>query len=407
MGTAPDSAERGALERHAFSLDGSVSHMTPDLEMRSGRVCVRCIMNSAVDPRIEFDANGVCNHCRRYDALVASRVMQGPEGQRALDALVARMKSAGRGRDYDCIIGVSGGVDSTYVAYLVRKLGLRPLAVHFDNGWNSELAVSNIEKVLKRLDIDLYTYVVDWEEFRDLQMAFLKASTPDGEIPTDHGIFALLWNEAARLGVRYIVSGMNFATESMSVPDWSYGHSDWRYIKAVHRRFGTRLLRTYPHFSLLDLAWINLVRRIRTVSILNYLPYDKNEAMRVLQDELGWIYYGGKHYESVYTRFWQGYVLPRKFGIDKRYGHLSDLINSGQLTREQALEEVAKEPYAAELQAQDLRYVAKKFELTEAQFAELMALPPRSFREFPNNYATVERLKRFVNSLRSRGWYSR
>jgi N-acetyl sugar amidotransferase len=364
-------------------------------------------MNSAVDPRIEFDANGVCNHCRRYDALVASRVMQGPEGQRALDALVARMKSAGRGRDYDCIIGVSGGVDSTYVAYLVRKLGLRPLAVHFDNGWNSELAVSNIEKVLKRLDIDLYTYVVDWEEFRDLQMAFLKASTPDGEIPTDHGIFALLWNEAARLGVRYIVSGMNFATESMSVPDWSYGHSDWRYIKAVHRRFGTRLLRTYPHFSLLDLAWINLVRRIRTVSILNYLPYDKNEAMRVLQDELGWIYYGGKHYESVYTRFWQGYVLPRKFGIDKRYGHLSDLINSGQLTREQALEEVAKEPYAAELQAQDLRYVAKKFELTEAQFAELMALPPRSFREFPNNYATVERLKRFVNSLRSRGWYSR
>ena len=371
------------------------------------RSCTRCILNSQVDPSITFNSEGVCSHCLRYDLLVADRVLHGPEGERALGSLVAKMTAAGRDRDYDCIIGVSGGVDSTYVAYLVRKLGLRPLAVHFDNGWNSELAVSNIEKVLKRLEIDLYTYVVDWEEFRDLQMAFLKASTPDGEIPTDHGIFALLWKEAARRGVRYIVSGMNFATEAMSMPDWAYGHSDWRYIKAIHRQFGTRPLRTYPHFSLFDLAWINVVRRIRTVSILNYMQYDKNEAMRVLQEELGWVYYGGKHYESVYTRFWQGYVLPRKFGIDKRYAHLSDLINSGQMTRAQALEEIAKEPYPAELQAQDLRYVAKKFELTEQQFAELMALPRRSFREFPNNYAKVARLKRVVNAMRSRGWYSR
>ena len=174
--------------------------------------CARCIMDNRVEPRISFDAEGVCSHCRRYDALVSARVIRGEKGKRVLDGLVARMKAAGRGKEYDCIIGVSGGVDSTYVAYLVRRLGLRPLAVHFDNGWNSELAVSNIEKVLRRLDIDLHTYVVDWEEFRDLQLAFLKASTPDGEVPTDHGIFALLWKEAARRGIRYIVSGMNFAT---------------------------------------------------------------------------------------------------------------------------------------------------------------------------------------------------
>jgi N-acetyl sugar amidotransferase len=364
-------------------------------------------MSTTVDPGLNVDPQGICNHCRRYDAEVGSRTLVGRAGADALETLVGRMKSAGRGREYDCIIGVSGGVDSTYVAYLVKQLGLRPLAVHFDNGWNSELAVSNIEKVLKQLDIDLYTYVVDWEEFRDLQLAFLRASTPDGEIPTDHGIFALLWKEAARRRIRYIVSGMNFRTESISVPDWSYGHSDWRYIRAVHRRFGTVPLRTYPHFSLFDLAWINLIRGIRTVSILNYIDYNKAEAMELLQTKLGWTYYGGKHYESIYTRFWQGYVLPTKFGVDKRYGHLSDLINSGQLSRKEALAEIRTPPYPADLLEQDLRYVRKKFGLSEAEFGNLMALPRRSFRDYPNNFAVVSRLKALVTQLRSRGLYSR
>lgn len=364
-------------------------------------------MDSKCDASIDFDSHGICNHCRRHDVLISSRVLTGEPGQQALQQLTDRMKRAGRGRGYDCIIGVSGGVDSTYVAYLVKQMGLRPLAVHFDNGWNSELAVSNIEKVLKRLQIDLFTYVVDWEEFRDLQLAYLKASTPDGEIPTDHGIFALLWTQAAKRGIKYIVSGMNFATEAVSVPDWSYGHSDWRYIKAVHGRFGNVKLRTYPHFSLLDLAWISGVRGIRTVSILNYLDYRKEEAMRVLQDELGWVYYGGKHYESVYTRFWQGYVLPRKFAVDKRYGHLSDLINAGQLSREDALREIAEDPYPAELAELDRRYMIKKLQLTEADFEGLMAEPPRTFRDYPNNFEWVQRLKRFANFLRARGWYAR
>lgn len=369
--------------------------------------CRRCIMSTAADPRIEFDSSGICSHCRRYDRLIHTRTLGGKAGQRAVEQLVERIRRAGRGHEYDCIVGVSGGVDSTYVAYLSRELGLRPLAIHFDNGWNSELAVKNIERVLRTLDIDLYTYVVDWHEFRDLQIAFLRASTPDGEIPSDHAIFATLWTEAARRGVRHILSGMNFATEAVSVPDWSYGHQDWRYIKDVHRRFGTVPLSTYPHYPLSGLAWMTVARGVRTTSILNYMDYSRDKAMALLQEKLGWVYYGGKHHESVYTRFWQGYVLPRKFGVDKRYGHLSDLINSGQMTRDEALVEIARPPYPVELQQQDLLYVVKKLGLTMQEFEQLMALPVKSFRDYRNSFSRVERLKRVVNALRGRGLYAR
>ncbi len=362
-------------------------------------------MDSACDPAITFDATGVCSHCLRYDELRSSRVATGEDGRRALESIVEQIKRAGRDREYDCIIGVSGGVDSTYVAYLVREMGLRALAVHFDNGWDSELAVKNIEHVLKKLGIDLFTYVIDWPEFRDLQLAFLKASTPDGEVPTDHAISALLWREASRRGIRYIISGMNFTTESISVPDWAYGHSDWRYIKDVHRRYGSMPLRTYPRFGWPFLFYVNVVKRVRIVSVLNYVDYHKEEAMQLLHEKLGWKYYGGKHHESIYTRFYQGYVLPRKFGIDKRYGHLSDLINAGQLTREEALRAIQDPPYAEDLQREDLAYVAKKLGLSARQFDEIMQTPRRSFRDFRNSYAFVQFLRRTVNRLRGRGLY--
>lgn len=374
---------------------------------RPYQACPRCIMDTVADRNIVFDEAGICHHCLRYDAMLSTRVIGGQAGRAVLDDLVQKMKAAGRGRDYDCIIGVSGGVDSTYVAWLVKQHGLRPLAVHLDNGWNSELAVKNIERVLNKLGIDLYTYVIDWEEFRDLQISFLKASTPDGEIPSDHAIFALLWREAVKRGIKFIVSGMNFTTESIYVPDWAYGHSDWRYVKDVHRRFGSTRLRTYPHFSLPYLMYANLVRRVRTVSILNYIDYDKNEAMRVLTEELGWQYYGGKHHESIYTRFYQGYVLPKKFGIDKRYGHLSDLINAGQLTREQALEEMKQPPYPEAQQLDDLAYVTKKLGLRGAAFDAIMAQPVKSFRDYRNSFAIVNLLKSIANGLRGRGLYPR
>ena len=368
--------------------------------------CTRCIMNNKVNKEIVFDSQGLCHHCKRYDELVEKRMVPADERAEALKDLVAKIKKAGAGQDYDCIVGVSGGVDSTYVAWLTKELGLRPLAIHLDNGWNSELAVSNIEKVLNGLDIDLFTRVLDWDEFKDLQIAFLKSSTPDGEIPTDHAIFATLWKEAAKHNIRYIMSGMNFATESISVPNWSYGHSDWRYVKSIQSTFGSKKLKSYPHFSFFDLLWINSVKRVRTVSILNYVDFDKAVAMEMLQNDLEWIYYGGKHYESIYTRFWQGYVLPKKFGIDKRYGHLSDLINSGQLTREKALEISLTPAYpSAELEEEDRQFVVKKLGLTEEQFQLYMDSPQRSFREFPNNFWIVAWLKLIVNWMRSMKLY--
>ncbi|GAB4503735.1 MAG: N-acetyl sugar amidotransferase [Anaerolineales bacterium] len=360
------------------------------------RICTRCIMDTS-DPQIVFDENGVCNHCHDYDRQMAQKVIPGEAGRAYLERLVERMKRDGRGKPYDCIIGVSGGVDSTYVAYLVKKkMGLRPLAVHMDNGWDSELAVKNIEEALKRLGIDLYTEVLDWEEFRDLQVAFLKASTPDSEIPSDHAIWAVLGNMADKLKVKYIVSGFNVRTESHLPRPWSYGHFDWKYIRSVHKRFGSRPLKTFPH-----IGFFTYYRRLlthRRVDILNYIDYDKAEAMRILEKELGWRYYGGKHHESIYTRFYQGYILPTKFGYDKRRCHLSSLVCSGAMTRHAALAELDKPTYAPAAQEEDREYVIKKLGLTDAEFQAILDAPKKSFWDYPS-------YSRFVEGPLMRGLY--
>jgi hypothetical protein len=267
--------------------------------------------------------------------------------------------------------------------------------------------VSNIEKTLDKLGIDLYTYVIDWEEFKDLQLSFLKASTTDGEIPSDHAINALLFREANKRGIKYIISGMNFATESMAVKSWAYGHSDWKYIRSVHKIFGKTKLSNYPHFTFFNLFWWTFIKRIKSVAILNYINYNKDKVMKILQEELGWVYYGGKHYESVYTRFYQGYVLPIKFNVDKRRGHLSDLILSGQISRQQALAEIEKPGYDKELLSQDFYFVRKKFELDEKEFKCLMDLPVKLFKDYPNNDKLVSQVKRLVNYLRFKGWYTK
>ncbi len=367
------------------------------------RICTRCIMDTS-DPEIVFDENGVCNHCHDYDRMMAQKVIPGEAGRIYLERLVERIQRDGRGKPYDCVIGVSGGVDSTYVAYLVKKMGLRPLAVHLDNGWDSELAVKNIEQALTRLGIDLYTEVLDWEEFRDLQVAFLKASTPDSEIPTDHAIWAVLGDMADKLKVRYILSGFNVRTESHLPRAWSYGHFDWKYIRSLYRRFGSkRRLETFPH-----IGFFTYYRRLltqRRVDILNYIDYNKTEAMRVLEQELGWRYYGGKHHESIYTRFYQGYILPVKFGFDKRRCHLSSLICSGEISREAALQEIQKPTYAPSLQEEDREYVIKKLGLTEEEFEAIMKAPPKTFWDYPSYSRIVEGpLLRGAYRL-ARDWY--
>ena len=363
------------------------------------RVCVRCIMDTT-DPDIIFDAQGVCNHCRRYERIAAQRVIPPEDRERQFSLLVAQIKAAGASKRYDCIIGVSGGVDSTYVAWVVKQAGLRPLAVHLDNGWNSELAVSNIEKALNTLGIDLYTHVIDWEEFRDLQLSYLKAATPDGEVPTDHAIFALLYALAAKHGLRYVITGTNVTTEGVLPEKWGYGYFDWRYVKDVHRRFGKARLSTYPHFSLLRLAYYMFIRRIRMVSILNFIDYDKQRAMEVLQKQLGWVYYGGKHYESIYTRFYQAYLLPRKFNIDKRKAHYSGLICSGQMTREQALAAMREPVYPAKLLEQDREYSIKKLALSGAQFEAIMASPNKTFLDYRTSRAVFGWAKGLFNRAR-------
>ena len=365
-------------------------------------ICTRCIMDTS-DPDIVFDANGVCHHCHAYDVAVATRVVSGAAGVREREALAAKIKAAGVGRPYDCIIGISGGVDSTYVAYAARKLlGLRCLAVHLDNGWDSELAVKNIEHVLNKLDIELHTEVLDWDEFRDLQLSFLRASTPDSEVPTDHAIVSVLYQQARRHRIRYILSGCNVRTESHLPPAWSRGHADWRYIQALQQQFGTRPLKTFPHRNAANLVWN--ARTIEWIDILNYFDFRKVDALRVLQEELGWQYYGGKHYESIYTRFYQGYILPKKFGFDKRKMHLSSLVCSGEITRDEALAELAKPPYPEELQAADREYTVKKLGITDADFEAIMQAAPRKFTDYPSyeNSAFVRLARRARAVLRPR-----
>jgi N-acetyl sugar amidotransferase len=350
------------------------------------------------DPEITFDDSGVCNHCHTYEKMNARDVFGGEEGRRKLQLLADQIKQAGKGKPYDCVIGVSGGVDSTYVAYKVKEIGLRPLAVHLDNGWNSELAIQNIENVLGKLNIDLLTHVIDWEEFKDLQLAFLKASTPDSEIPSDHAIVALMRKVARKHRISYIVSGCNVRTETHLPRSWSQGHRDWLYIKSVHQQFGTRPLKTYPHFTALQDYIYN--RTQNWVDILNYVDYVKADAKDLLLRELGWRDYGGKHFESIYTRFYQGYILPKKFGFDKRRSHLSSMICSGQIKRTEALMELSKPSYAPELQKADLEYVVKKFELTQAEFEQILKLPVKTYWDYPSNarrtQGTLYRLARAI-----------
>ena len=370
------------------------------------RRCSRCVMDTT-DPDISFNEKGICSHCLRYDNLLPFRVHSLESGKEALDSLVARIKHSGKGKKYDCIIGVSGGVDSTYVAHLTKQLGLKPLAIHFDNGWNSELAVSNIEKTLNKLSIDLYTYVINWPEFKELQKAFLRSSTPDGEVPTDHAINALLFREASKRNIKYIINGMNFRTESMEVPKWSYGHADWRYIKSVNRIHGKGKLREYPKYTLFDTFYYLFVRKIKLVSILNYIPYNKDEAMNLLKKELDWVYYGGKHYESIYTRFYQSYYLPQKFNIDKRIGHYSDLIRSGQISRDKALLELEAPPIDESQAKKDLSFVLKKLSLTQDDFDALLSSPNKTYEDYPNNRKRIVLLKSYLNKLRLSGRMSK
>lgn len=356
------------------------------------RICIRCVMDTSVYG-ILFDSEGICSYCKAAECNLNNDLYSALGKEDKLAELIQKIKEVGKDKSYDCIIGVSGGVDSSYVAYLVKKVfGLRPLAVHFDNGWNTELAVMNIELLLKKLDIDLYTHVVDWEEFKDLQLAFLKASVANCEIPTDHAIVALLYRIAAKQGVKYILHGGNFATESIMPSTWMHDNKDLIFLKAIHKQFGSQPLKTFPKLGYLRLAWYIFIRQIRYVAVLNYLDYNRQKAIEFLETEFGWRKYEGKHFESIYTRFFQGFLLPSKFKMDKRRPHFSGLIISGQMSREDALTELVKAPYSSEKSADDINYIKQKFHLTDQEFINILKAPIKQTSDYPNSEWFINKL---------------
>lgn len=363
------------------------------------QICSRCVMDASV-PGIEFDLNGVCNFCKEHELKVSMTPFFRGDAEEKLSQIVTELKAKKNG-PYDSIVGLSGGVDSSFVAYQAVKLGLKPLAVHFDNGWNSELATKNIEQIVKSLGLDLLTFVIDWEEFKDIQRSFFMANVIDIEMVTDHAIFAAIYQLANKHKIHYILSGTNAATEAIMPSAWQHFKFDLRNLKSIHKRFGTRPIKRYPTLSVWEMAWNHYVHGAKSISLLNYLPYRKDEAMRTLQAELGWQYYGGKHYESTFTKFYQAYILPQKFGVDKRRIHYSDLIMNGELTREEALAEIAKPLYDPIRLEQDREYVCKKLSFTKDEFAQYIQAPSVSHFEYPSSAKLVQQLV----SIYKRGRY--
>lgn len=374
-------------------------------EKRKYQQCSISVMDTIADPDIFFDEKCISNYYYDFKESYKKHVYTGNHAEHKLSQMVNTIKDVGKKKEYDCIVGLSGGVDSTYVALLAKQQGLRPLAVHFDNGWNSEIAIKNIESIVAKLGFDLYTYVINWEEFRDLQISYLKASVVDIEAITDHAIFATLYRIAGQKDIKYILSGANVQTENTLPKSWIHSKSDHVNIKSIHKAYGKVKLKTFPFMDAKVKRYYQQVKGITSVSLLNYVSYNKQSVKNIIQNELCWRDYGGKHYESIWTRFYQGYILPEKFNIDKRKAHLSDLIFSQQITKEQALEELAKPLYDAEQFNMDYEFVLKKLSLSKADFEQIMRTPPRSHFEFDyempidRRYPFLKPFKAFYRSI--------
>ena len=344
--------------------------------MNSLKVCTRCVMDDSAQ-NIVFDSSGFCNFCTEYlesqkhlNKSVSARISQ-------KDGFIARVKANGKGKEYDCIVGVSGGVDSSYALYLAVKSGLRPLAVHLDNGWNSELAVHNISNLVNQLKVDLFTHVIDWEENKDLQRSFFKANVVDIEMLMDNAMQALNFKLADKYGLKYILAGTNQVTEGFSFPvGWNHFKRDKKNIINIQKKFGSKRIKTHPLIGTFEYIYYRFFKSIIWESFLDYFQYNKEAAVKLLVEEYGYKPYPYKHYESVFTRFYQGYILPIKFNVDKRKMHLSNLICSDQISREQALENLKQDPYPDKLQREsDKEFVLKKLGFTDNWFDTYLKSP--------------------------------
>lgn len=369
--------------------------------MEKYQICTRCIMDTS-DPVITFDKDGVCNHCRNYDNVTAS-MPQGVEREKILKGIIEKIKKDGRGREYDCILGVSGGVDSAYTAYLAKQYGLRVLTVHVDAGWNSEIAVSNIKKMCSKLEFDLQTIVVDWETMKELQRAYMFSGLANLDVPQDHAFVAGMDQFARKYHIKYMLHGGNMATEGILPSSWGYNFRDYASIKDVYQKCGRNRisLKKYPHIGILQYIDYNYVRKVENIRLLNLVDYSKKAAIETLSKEFGWEYYGGKHFESRFTKFFQSYYLPQKFGYDKKRAHLSSLIVGGEMSRDEALREMEdNSAYTKEEMLEDLDYILKKLDISYDEWNAIMLAPCKTEDDYKNDKKILAFCRKVKHSLK-------
>lgn len=397
---APPRVGTTFLTRDTAWAGGAISPYHDSVSKVIIRRCNRCVMD-ATDELIEFDIFGVCNHCRTFDARMRGTWFPDAEGARRLGVILDGIRQQGYGKPYDCALGLSGGVDSCYVALLAAEWGLRPLVVHIDTGWNSEISVSNVERLVKHCGFELHTCVVDWEEMRDLQLAYLRAGVPNQDVPQDHAIFAGLYRFCVRNGVKTVLSGGNVATEGIFPESWHANAMDSVNLRAIHRKHGSRPLRHFPLISAWELYVVFPgLRRLRTIRPLNYLPYDRDQAIDRLQAACGWKPYGRKHGESKFTRLFQNHYLPTRFGFDKRKPHLSSMVVSDLITRDRALGLLQEPLYDPGELDQDIDYLCNKLGIARDDYLAFIAGPKRHHSEYPTWDRSYQMLKRAQRLLR-------
>lgn len=355
--------------------------------MREYQICTNCVMDTS-DSRIKFDENGVCDHCNDFQINVKPNWYPNEEGLKRLESTVSKIKEDGKDRDFDCLLGMSGGVDSSYLLHLaVKELGLRPLVFHVDGGWNSELAVNNIQVMIDKLGLDLYTEVINWEEMKDFQLAFFKSGVPHIDIPQDHAFIATLYNFADKHNIKYILNGGNISTECVRNPmEWLYYGTDMAQIKDIKNKFGTIKMESYPFSPIFrHKFYLKYLRKIQVVKPLDNLNYIKEDALKLLAEEYGWKPYPQKHFESRFTKFFEGYWLPERFGFDTRRVQYSSLILTGQLSRKEALKKLEKPAYNSETIDDEFNYIATKLGISSEELRGYINMPKKFYWDYKNN----------------------
>ena len=352
--------------------------------MRDYQVCTNCVMDTT-DSKITFDEKGVCDHCNTYYTDILPKWHTDEKGHQALEEIIAKIKKEGEGKDFDCLMGMSGGIDSSYLLYvMVKKYGLRPLVFHVDAGWNSQIAVNNIERLVDGLGLDLYTEVINWEEMKDLQLAFFKSGVSHIDTPQDHSFFATMYKFASKHKIKHILTGGNYSTECVRNPlEWMYYQSDSIQLKDIYKQHGTGKLKDYLVSNILwHKVYLPYIKGIKLIRPLDFVPYNKDEAMQLLVDKFGYQKYPQKHFESRFTRFYEAYWLPEKFGYDTRKVQYSSLILTGQMTREEALENLSKPTYDSETIAQDFEYIATKLGISVEELQSYMDAPNKTYKDY-------------------------